>query len=242
MHFFLQQLYVSFVCLRQIAPLLLQRAVNTISKRARGRESLRGVLWWRGRRQIQGSGAIFGKITHLPGRLSGKGLPLMPLQLLLQPMKSQWHRKKPLLGGRHRSNVSCQKMTSCWWCSSEPIRSWLLPPHIVYSAPEGKHSDIDLIRKLPTNKGFRLLGPHQTSLTGNVPGRDTSKNDTREFGGAEKPTAEPENNLVLELICAWISKPTTPTRRRGSLKRRTVRKTFSRCTWADWGHKKEREK
>lgn len=40
------------------------------------------------------------------------------------------------------------------------------------------------------------------TLTGNVPGKDASKNDTREFGGAEKQTDEPENNLVLELIWA----------------------------------------
>lgn len=64
------------------------------------------------------------------------------------------------------------------------------------------------------------MDPHEASLTGNVPGRDASKNDTREFGGAEKPTGEPENSLVLELICAWISKPTTPTRRWGALEKR----------------------
>lgn len=39
-------------------------------------------------------------------------------------------------------------------------------------------------------------------LTGSVPGREASKNDTREFGGAEKPTEDPENSLVLELIWA----------------------------------------
>lgn len=67
------------------------------------------------------------------------------------------------------------------------------------------------------------------SLTGNVPGRDASKNDTREFGGAEKPTREPENNLVFELIWAWISKPTTPTRRWESLQGGTDGKTISGC-------------
>lgn len=40
------------------------------------------------------------------------------------------------------------------------------------------------------------------SLTGNVPGKDASKNETRELGGAEKRTGEPENSLVLELIWA----------------------------------------
>lgn len=37
-------------------------------------------------------------------------------------------------------------------------------------------------------------------LTGSVPGREASKKDTSELGGAEKPTEEPENSLVLELI------------------------------------------
>ena len=58
------------------------------------------------------------------------------------------------------------------------------------------------------------------SLTGNVPGRDASKGDTREFGGAEKPTGEPENSFVLELIWAWTSKPTTPTSCWGELRER----------------------
>lgn len=60
------------------------------------------------------------------------------------------------------------------------------------------------------------------TLTGNVPGKEASKNDTREFGGAEKRTDEPENSLVLELICAWISKPTTPTSCWGALQQREV--------------------
>lgn len=56
-----------------------------------------------------------------------------------------------------------------------------------------------------------------------MPGKDASKNDTREFGGAEKPTDEPENSLVLELIWAWISKPTTPTSCWGALWQRGAR-------------------
>lgn len=39
-------------------------------------------------------------------------------------------------------------------------------------------------------------------LTGRVPGSEASKNDTEEFGGAEKPTLEPENSLELDLIWA----------------------------------------
>lgn len=35
-------------------------------------------------------------------------------------------------------------------------------------------------------------------LTGNVPGKEASKKDTREFGGDKKRTAEPENILVRE--------------------------------------------
>ena len=58
------------------------------------------------------------------------------------------------------------------------------------------------------------------TLTGNVPGKDASKGDTREFGGAEKPTDEPEKSLVLELIWAWTSKPTTPTSCLGALRDR----------------------
>lgn len=67
------------------------------------------------------------------------------------------------------------------------------------------------------NNRLSLSEWSSTSLTGNVPGKDESKNDTREFGGAEKRTGEPENSLVLELIWAWISKPTTPTSCWGAL-------------------------
>lgn len=81
-----------------------------------------------------------------------------------------------------------------------------------------------------------------STLTGNVPGRDASKNDTSEFGGAEKPTGEPENNLVLELICAWISKPTTPTRSWGSLQRRTDRKNYQQMHTSGLRTQKMREK
>ena len=35
-------------------------------------------------------------------------------------------------------------------------------------------------------------------ITGNVPGNDASKNDTREFGGAEKPTLDAEKSFVLD--------------------------------------------
>lgn len=47
-------------------------------------------------------------------------------------------------------------------------------------------------------------------LTGNVPGKEASKNDTVEFGGAANLTCELEKSLEAELICAWISRPTTP--------------------------------
>lgn len=47
------------------------------------------------------------------------------------------------------------------------------------------------------------------NLTGKVPGRDASKKDTKEFGGAAKWTWDPEKSLDLEEIWAWISKPTT---------------------------------
>lgn len=38
------------------------------------------------------------------------------------------------------------------------------------------------------------------ALTGSVPGKEASKKDTRELGGAENRTDEPENSLELELI------------------------------------------
>lgn len=39
-------------------------------------------------------------------------------------------------------------------------------------------------------------------LTGKVPGREASKKDTKELGGAVNCTWEPEKILELELICA----------------------------------------
>lgn len=65
--------------------------------------------------------------------------------------------------------------------------------------------DIPLIRKLLLKKKKSTRFSCRNSnmkLTGSVPGREASKNDTREFGGAEKPTEEPENSLVLDLIWA----------------------------------------
>ena len=58
------------------------------------------------------------------------------------------------------------------------------------------------------------------NLTGKVPGRDASKKDTKELGGAAKWTWDPEKSLELEAIWAWISNPTTAAHSR-SLKRRT---------------------
>lgn len=89
----------------------------------------------------------------------------------------------------------------------------------------GKHRDIT---KWPAKKGITkqqgiCAWLETPSLTGNVPGKDASKNDTREFGGAEKQTEEPENSLVLEWIWAWISKPTTPTSCSGALRQRETR-------------------
>lgn len=114
----LRQLYVSFVCLWQIAPLLLQRGVSTISNRARGRESLLGVPWWSGWKQIQWSSGTFETMTRLPSRLSGKGLPLMPLQVLFQARKSRWHRKWGKDGRTPYREVGVEVVF--------PVKKWLL--------------------------------------------------------------------------------------------------------------------
>lgn len=53
--------------------------------------------------------------------------------------------------GRRKSSASCQRATSCLWCSSEPIPSWLLPPRIVCSEPEEAQGHF-LIRKLLLQK------------------------------------------------------------------------------------------
>lgn len=134
------------------------------------------------------------------------------------------HGLKDSQGGQHRSSVSCQKVTSCLWCSWGPIPSLLLPRHIVCSGPgdtQGTLPDALTVKRLKNNR-LSLFEVSLTTLTGNVPGKDASKNDTREFGGAEKRTVEPENSLVLELIWAWISNPTTPTSCWGALRQRDM--------------------
>lgn len=127
--------------------------------------------------------------------------------------------RKNSQGGQRRSSVSCQKVISCLWCSLEPTLSSLLPRHIVCLGPGGHTGtwpdDLTAQQSQNNRVSFSL-----NSLTGNVPGKDASKGDTREFGGAEKRTGEPENSLVLELIWAWTSKPTTPTSCWGELRER----------------------
>ena len=48
-------------------------------------------------------------------------------------------------------------------------------------------------------------------LTGKVPGREASKNETNEFGGAMNWASDPEKSFVLDWIWAWISSPTVLT-------------------------------
>lgn len=43
---------------------------------------------------------------------------------------------------------------------------------------------------------------HLLLRTGKVPGKEASKKDTKELGGAANWTCEPEKSFELELICA----------------------------------------
>lgn len=59
----------------------------------------------------------------------------LSLSHLLKPRCCTESRKENSPGGQRRNSVSCQRVTSCLWCSLEPILSSRLPPRSACSAP-----------------------------------------------------------------------------------------------------------